>query len=407
MVVSSAGGELRDRLPPNLNTTFFSHSPRSRRASPVGSPTASPTVAALLAKEASAGPKETREAGAFLRFVIRRYDTLPDVSVYVHADVFVHNPVWLRWLYCLRPDVDMASLSPLIVISYPANQGNFLDTMRAASGLSTPREPRGFPICCFLAVFSRQAIRRFPLAAYQQAERLLLSNKMSAFDLELQGHFLFPPDPHEHQSARDVCHAFQCEQPACSTQYIRHAVHKGPLVQGHPKKTVSAELLGWEDSVCGVQDLTQPEWRTVSGVREQLHLPCVRPARDDVSLCKASSIHGGGFASVLPGYSAYIRRGCSHGDERCAKNATYASHGTTAKTAARTADCAIIRCWLDCCASCASRSWCVAWEWSVASGACSLSDMVPGRAPFPSYDRVVGMPMPALGGPARSFRFPD
>ena len=140
-----------------------------------------------------------------------------------------------------------------------------------------------------------------------------------------------------------MCATFQCERPACATKFIRFVTERGPLASGHSKKHVPVALLDWEDGSCGVQDLTQPEWRTVAPtVRERLELPCASMARDDKALCREGAMsQQNQFTLVLPGYSAYIRRGCSHGDPRCSEEATYASHNITAKTVARSAGCAI------------------------------------------------------------------
>ena len=63
----------------------------------------------------AAGPLRTREAGAYLSYVIARYDSLPDAVAFVHADAAEHNPMWTRWLSCLRPHIDFVSLIPVIV----------------------------------------------------------------------------------------------------------------------------------------------------------------------------------------------------------------------------------------------------------------------------------------------------
>jgi hypothetical protein len=112
---------------------------------------------------------------------------------------------------------------------------------------------------------------------------------------------------------------------------------------------------------------------------------------------------------VVPGYAAHIRRGCAYGDARCAKNASYGTHQPDAKTAASAgpAMCAIFRCWLRCCAACAARRWCVAWEWDLPESRCRLSASPPGMAAEPSRRRVVGMPMPPLEAAAREWQMVD
>ena len=414
VVASDSGVEPIGKFPPGLNVSYFHHTPTSTTRQgepPLGT---------------YAGPRQTREAGVFTRYIIDRYDSLPDAVVFVHADIGAHNPVWLRWLYCLRRDVEFASLSPVIVNAMPRTRSEFLNVMNNGSAVTTdgrithsPARPgdRSFPHCCFLVVLSRRAILRHPRTAYEEADRALAAGKVSAFDFELQYHLLFPPERHEWRNARDVCATFQCERPACATRFIRFVTERGPLATGHSKKHTPVALLDWEDGSCGVQDLTQPEWRTVAPTaRETVQLSCAPMARDDKALCRQgarSEQHQGSlrqhseFGLVLPGYSAYIRRGCSHGDPRCSEEATYASHNVTAKTVSRSAGCAIIRCWLECCAACASRSWCVAWEWHMETGSCDLSAQPPGRARVPSHKTVVGVPMPPLEHELRDFGIAD
>ena len=421
VVASKDGLEPIGKFPPGLNITYFHH--------------VSPTSTTLGRDPPGkyAGPSETREAGVFTRYIIERYDSLPDAVVFVHADINVHNPVWLRWLYCLRHDVEFASISPVMVDAHPPrkgskspllnvfNKGSEATSVSGASGRPwySPARPgdRGFPHCCFLVVVSRRAIHRHPRTVYEEVDRALTTGTVNAFHFELQYYLLFQPERHEWRNARDVCATFQCERPACATKFIRYVTESGPLATGHSKKTTPVALLDWEDESCGVQDLTQPEWRTVGPTaRERLHLPCAPMARDDKALCieafprefpDGSERERHAYRRVLPGYSAYIRRGCSHGEPRCSEDATYASHNVSAKTVCRSAACAIIRCWLECCAACASRSWCVAWEWHMETGSCDLSAQPPGRARLPSHKRVVGVPMPPLEDKLRDFGIAD
>ncbi len=57
-----------------------------------------------------AGAIPTREAGCFFAHASRRYNELANMTVFVHEDVAAHNPVWPRWLECLRPNASHASL---------------------------------------------------------------------------------------------------------------------------------------------------------------------------------------------------------------------------------------------------------------------------------------------------------
>ena len=245
IVVSSTAGERLDQFPAGLNISHWHHKER-------------------LPSGHYAGPPATREAGAFLQYAIQRYDSLPDSTVFLHSDVAVHNPVWLRWLYCLRPGVNFVSLSPVIVAAAPPPEGSpFTHLMNNGSAARYGR--RGNPNCCFLTVLSRSAIRKRPLATYQEAYRQLLTGNVNAFQLELQFHLLFRPEVHEWRSTRDACDAFKCEDPACSTQYIRYVKEPGPLSAGHSRKVVPSALLEWEDGSCGVQVRGRRGWAKVRG----------------------------------------------------------------------------------------------------------------------------------------------
>ena len=340
VVASDSGVEPIGKFPPDLNVSYFHHRP----------PTSSANVKEPLGTYA--GPRETREAGVFTRYISDRYDSLPDAVVFVHADIGAHNPVWLRWLYCLRRDVEFASLSP-IVNTMPRRSSEFLNVMNNGSAVTTdgrishyPARPgdRGHPHCCFLVVLSRRAILRHPRIVYEEADRALTAGKVNAFNFELQYHLLFQPERHEWRNARDVCATFQCERPACATKFIRFVTERGPLASGHSKKHVPVALLDWEDGSCGVQDLTQPEWRTVAPtVRERF----LRVALRIDGAGRQGSMQRGRYESAKSVYTCTAGLFGIHSPRllarrpRCSEEATYASHNITAKTVARSAGCAI------------------------------------------------------------------
>ena len=147
VVASDSGVEPIGKFPPDLNVSYFHHMP----------PTSSAHVKEPLGTYA--GPRETREAGVFTRYISDRYDSLPDAVVFVHADIDVHNPVWLRWLYCLRRNVEFASLSPAIIYM-PSRGPQLLNFMSKGSAVITDSQMQarlgdyGFPNCCFLVVVS-------------------------------------------------------------------------------------------------------------------------------------------------------------------------------------------------------------------------------------------------------------
>ena len=87
-----------------------------------------------------------------------------------------------------------------------------------------------------------------------------------------------------------------------------------------------------------------------------------------------------------------------------------------AKTAVWSRACSPVRCWTKCCALCAARTWCVAWEWDLETEICSLSDQTPLEDAYPSaypsvngrgaapgnltFRRVVGAVQPMVERPA-------
>lgn len=240
----------------------------------------------------------------------------------MHHDVGLHNPVWLRWLACVRSSASFVSLSPVIArvkFTSPvvANRTALLraldvdearlSNLSGGAGDEAARR-HGSPTCCFTVLLSRAAILRLPLRAYQRARAALRARESSPFDFELQFHLLFPASFTERAGAwRDVCEHFMCEKPQCSTQHIRYFSETGPFTRGHARKHAPTRLLEWEEGSCGVTDLASPEWRRVSehATRETLQLPCGSGrAETDAQLCDPPTAESGGaprsgFASCL------------------------------------------------------------------------------------------------------------
>ena len=221
-----------------------------------------------------------REAGAYLKYSIERYESLPDVAAFVHEDVEVHNPVWRRWLSCLRSGIDTASLSP-VLFKQPAIRHTRLGALAKRLGLAT-RSNNGASTCCLLVAQGREEIRSLPLHALQSILESLRNGTVDAWDHEFEFHTLYQPSKQGANAElaglwRDPCEHFKCEDPSCGSKYIRYIRSDGsPFVSGRPKKVVDSKLMTWEEDACGVSNLSMPESRRLARVVE------VIPARSEV-----------------------------------------------------------------------------------------------------------------------------
>ena len=130
-----------------------------------------------------------REAGAYFKYTVERYDTLPGATAFIHDDIEIHNPVWRRWLACLRPKIDTVSLSPLLFPSNPKVKGR-AQRAAEASGVSarqTVGVGYGPPTCCLIVVQSRGEIQTLPRAAYLDQLEGLRNGTIDAWDHEVCG----------------------------------------------------------------------------------------------------------------------------------------------------------------------------------------------------------------------------
>ena len=326
-----------------------------------------------------AGPPNTREAGVFLSHVTRRYTSLSGLTAFIHSDIVLHNPVWPRWLRCLRENVSVASLSPLNLWMVPGL--NFSSALSDALG--TPGGADRTPAsCCFLQVQSRAAVREKPLAAYIAALQHVLNatGLTPAYDLERIGHTM-------HRLPRnwlDPCVSYRCEEQTCS-RVVSHLQEEQPYVHGVPMMRASGRLHAWQNRACGVRSLDRPETRRVASVREQVATLCRRAmsSRDDL----------GNFTGCDRARRTESMRNVTRDfSARYARLQSGTSSAKMAVFALKQRMCtALVRCWTMCCAECARRPWCMAWEWHLPTGTCALSAEPAVPAPRASFEYAVGL----------------
>ena len=51
------------------------------------------------------------EAGVIVQFIVEHYAALPDVTIFVQDRPEHHNPHWLAWAQCLKPNVSYAPMT--------------------------------------------------------------------------------------------------------------------------------------------------------------------------------------------------------------------------------------------------------------------------------------------------------
>ena len=129
-------------------------------------------------------------SGVVVQFIVDHYAALPDVSIFVQERAEQHNPQWLNWIGCLRPNVSYAPmtharLSRLYRANAQTDPGTQRDDaiteqcwrdMLEAFGvpLLLPREQ---PILAYFqgATFaaSRDLLRSTPLAAWRRVHLMM------------------------------------------------------------------------------------------------------------------------------------------------------------------------------------------------------------------------------------------
>lgn len=348
------------------------------------------------------GPPETREASAFLLHAATRYNTLADLTAFVHEDVWMHNPVWPHWIACLRENTSIASLSPIWQRDAPGTIGPLAHLIHPAQSLGNRAPPWS---CCFLMVHARQVLHTIPQATYELLTRRVVApggksknnSFFTPFHLENAGNVLYPLPA----NWLDPCVNYRCEEPRCK-RMVRYVSHVGPASHGIPISTESRALASWQSRACGVVQLHEPEGLRLASVTERVPLPC----GDRDALAPANV---GGMMRTLD--EVVNRTGCRVEWAKERRRTAWMNDATInyARTfqqlhldatvpsakiavfAVKKAMCTgLVRCWQACCAECARRAgWCVAWEWTLSDEVCSLSTEAPIPA-SPSFHRVVG-----------------
>lgn len=130
------------------------------------------------------------EAGVFVQFVMDHFDALPEMTLFLQDRPWQHNPHWLSWASCLRPNVSYAPMTHVrLARLYKANaqtdEGtdrddavveqcwrDLLDAFR-----TTVLLPRETPHVAYFqgATFaaSRRRLRNTPLATWQRVHRMM------------------------------------------------------------------------------------------------------------------------------------------------------------------------------------------------------------------------------------------
>eukprot|EP00997_Jenningsia_sp_PLL12_P001210 NODE_1191_length_1247_cov_66.220367_g969_i0.p1 GENE.NODE_1191_length_1247_cov_66.220367_g969_i0~~NODE_1191_length_1247_cov_66.220367_g969_i0.p1 ORF type:complete len:199 (+),score=43.25 NODE_1191_length_1247_cov_66.220367_g969_i0:110-706(+) len=166
---------------------------------------------------------------ACMRFIVDHYDTLPDITIFVHADIAVHNPAWLQWAGCLRNNVSFASMTPVFVRKRYADPGGGGERLmqlftRRPHPEASARHPHSF-FCCEQWAIGRDALRQYPRWMYEQAYKGAVNGTFPARSFEYTFHALFgypvdssPPNP---------CTNFRCECHGCKHFHAGLAVPHG------------------------------------------------------------------------------------------------------------------------------------------------------------------------------------
>lgn len=232
-----------------------------------------------------------------------------------------------------------------------------------------------------------------------------------------------------------------CERRECSSKYIRYVrTGAGPYASGRPKKYTDSNFLRWEEDVCGVTRLSLPEGKALRRIVETHRMRCQTSKLRDFECFHLPHRIGfeRGFDKLLVSYSLHALADCPYSPppslcslaspthrnpeveslaispEAAEETFRFLQHA--AKTAVWSRACSPVRCWTKCCALCAARTWCVAWEWDLETEICSLSDQTPLEDAYPSaypsvngrgaapgnltFRRVVGAVQPMVERPA-------
>ena len=298
------------------------------------------------------GPRGTRDAGCYLTHVYRRYNTLADRTLFLHDDMHIHNPVWRRWLGCLRSNASFASFSPIrrkraVAITSHSTVRSIL----ALLGVDPESRTRIQASCCMLFMQSQESIRSVARRSYATLLEQLHVGKMSPFRIEDSMHMLSSANV----TWLDPCVNFECQRPECR-RIVRYIPIGGEaLTHGVPFQSHS-QLNNWKSGACGVVSHGNP--------------------------------------GVLNGFGNYVRF-----ESGCIGKATFLNHPKSAQWASYALKpalrAALTPCWQTCCFRCANSLRCAQWAWNMShtnhsKGVCLLWSHV-SKTKVVSNHHVLGL----------------
>ena len=130
------------------------------------------------------------EAGVIVQFIVDHYHALPDITVFIQDRPEQHNPHWLAWTRCLRPNVTYAPLtnarmSRLYRANAQTNKGTDVDDaiveqcwrdMLDAFGVALLL-PREMPILSYFQgstfLVARSRLRATPLSTWRRVHAMV------------------------------------------------------------------------------------------------------------------------------------------------------------------------------------------------------------------------------------------
>ena len=219
-----------------------------------------------------------RDAECILKHIVTRYNDLHKYTAFVHDDIFIHNPVWMRWLACLKPSAEYASLSPVnrgkrIVLRKSPGFKRLLDIFNVTRQSIVPAS------CCGLFVAQRSRIMFHSLSVYKQALQELSNGPVTAFDFEDVLHLLFRNTDSSWLSDKH----FNCG-------IVKYApINRGvTLSHGYPiRKHMHPDILSWTKKACGVQ-LDDSRCNNVSFLKPKMQAAPIPTWQECCSVCAST-----------------------------------------------------------------------------------------------------------------------
>ena len=304
----------------------------------------------------------------------------------------LHNPVWPRWLRCLRDNATFAALGPA---RYPLQGLNF-SALWLSDELGTP----GYGVddsvpaaCCFLFVQSKELVLTKPLDNYKRANRIIQEapDGKPGWDFERLAHTMHRLRP----DWLEPCVNFRCEDPVCA-RAVGYVKELTPVTHGVPMLLTRGLVHDWQHRACGVSALARSEVQTLASVRETVDVPCPASMASleevyEMKGCPQNRVRSDAMKAVTFNYAAGISALIHRRTPLSQRIQNKTRSAKVAVFSLKKGMCtALVRCWSLCCAECARRPWCEAWQWNLTSTQCSLSIDQPVRARTPSFGRVVG-----------------